>query len=65
LTRDGFVAEGNKETHDDKLKLNPIIRTPAAVKISGGSAASWFCHASKSFWLLFVSDCKILRNKRP
>jgi hypothetical protein len=59
-----FIAEGNKETYDDKLKVNPIICTPAAVNISGGSAASSFYHASMS-WLLLVSECKILQNKHP
>jgi hypothetical protein len=39
-----FVTEGSNQTYNNKLNVNSIILTPAAMKINGGSVSSSFFH---------------------
>jgi hypothetical protein len=39
-----FATEGSNQTYNDKLKINPIILTFAAMRINGGNvSSSFFC----------------------
>jgi hypothetical protein len=40
-----FVTEPSNQKYNDKLKINAIILTPAALKINGGSMSSSFFRA--------------------